>query len=147
MQRLSNPFVALMCAFAMIALGIGCASGPSARPSPKTESLLLIAGFKMVVASTDAQLKQIPTLPAGQVTVITQTGKNYFVYPDLANNRVYVGTQKEYQEYRKLRLRNDLPDVDPQASYFKQDSAMTKADKRDESVPWFGWPQFDLINW
>ena len=43
MQRLSNPF-ALMCALAMIALVIGCASGPSARPSPKTESLLLIAG-------------------------------------------------------------------------------------------------------
>jgi len=144
MQRLSNYF-AVLCTLATLALGLGCASAPP--PSPKTESLLLIAGFKIVVASTDAQLKQLPTLPAGQVTVITQTGKNYFVYPDLPKNRVFVGTDKEYQLYRKLRLQNDLPDVDPQASYLKQDSAMMKADKRDESVPWDGWPRFDLLNW
>jgi hypothetical protein len=144
MQRLSHRF-ALMCTFAMVSLGLGCASAPA--PTPKTESLLLISGFKIVNAGTDAQLKQIPTLPAGQITVITQTGKNYFVYPDLPKNRVFVGTAKEYEAYRKLRRVNDLPDVDPQASYLKQDSAMMKADKRDESVPWDGWPRFDLLNW
>ena len=145
MQRLSNR-LALMCMLAVLVLGSACAPAPPA-PSPKAESLLLIAGFKIVTASTDAQLKQIPTLPAGQVTVITQTGKNYFVYPDLPKNRVFVGTQKEYQTYLKLRKVNDLPDVDPQASYVKQDTAMMKADQRDTSLPWEAWPRFDLLNW
>ena len=99
MQRLSLYF-AVTCAI-VFALVTGCGS-PLPAASPRAESLLLAAGFKTVVASTDAQLKQIPTLPPGQVTVITQTGKNWFVYPDLPRNQVYVGTEKEYQAYLKL---------------------------------------------
>jgi hypothetical protein len=128
------------------ALVLGSTSTP-ASPPPQVESLLVAAGFKTVVASTDKQLQQLPTLPAGQVTVVSQTGKNFFVYPDLANNRVYVGTAKEYQAYLKLRAQNNLPTPDPQASYFQQDAAMRKADARDASVPWELWPSFNDLGW
>jgi hypothetical protein len=47
----------------------------------QVESLLVAAGFRLS-ASTDKQLQQVPTLPPGQVTVITDTGKNWYVYPD-----------------------------------------------------------------
>jgi hypothetical protein len=87
-------------------------------------------------------LQQLPTLPAGQVTVITQTGKNWFVYPDLARNRVYVGTEAEYRAYLKLRAKNGLPDNDPQASYYKEDTGMTATSKRYAGIPWEGWPEF-----
>jgi hypothetical protein len=92
---------------------------------------LSAAGFKTVVATTDKQLQEIPKLPAGQITVMSNTGKNYFVYPDLAKKQIYVGTEKEYQAYLKLRAQNNLPATDPEASYAKQDEAMRKAIARD----------------
>jgi hypothetical protein len=146
-MNLATNIARIAAVLAMPALIAGCASTPS---TVKVESLLTAAGFKTVVASTDRQLKQIPTLPAGQVTVISNTGKNWFVYPDLARDRVYVGTQKEYRTYLGLRAQNNLPDVDPQASYYRQDAAMTAATARYASVPqweWDAWPEFGDLGW
>ena len=143
-QQGLSTFVAALVLYTLIT---GCASTPS---TAEVESLLTAAGFKTVVASTDRQLRQIPTLPAGQVTVVTQTGKNWFLYPDLARNRVYVGTEKEYRAYLNLRAQNNLPDVDPEASYFKQDAAMRAATARGGSVTpwvWDGWPDFGNLGW
>ena len=132
----------------VLALIAGCASAPGTPSTAQVEGLLVAAGFKTVVASTDKQLQQLPTLPPGQVTVVTQTGTNWFVYPDLARNRVYVGTQKQYQAYLQLRAQNNLPDVDPRASYFKQDAAMSAATARDASIPyWEYWPGFNSLGW
>ena len=149
MKLLSNSS-ALLAALAL-ALVAGCAntstSAQSAAPTPQTESLLSAAGFKTVPASTDKQLQEIPKLPAGQVTVMSNTGKNYFVYPDLARKQIYVGTEKEYQTYLKLRAQNNMPNVNPEATYFKQDAAMKKADTRDNSVYWELFPDFNGLGW
>ena len=149
MKLLSNS--SLLTAFAVLVLVTGCAntgtSAQSASPTPQTEALLSAAGFKTVVASTDKQLQEIPKLPAGQVTVMSNTGKNYFVYPDLARKQIYVGTEKEYQAYLKLRAQNNMPNVDPEASYAKQDAAMRKADVRDNSVYWELFPDFNGLGW
>jgi len=141
-------FVHVLVAVALTLAVAGCAS-PNAPPaaSPQVEALLVEAGFKTVVASTDKALQQLPTLPAGQVTAVTQTGKNWFVYPDLPKNRVYVGTQKEYTAYLNLRQKNNLPDVDPEASYYKQDAAMTAKSARYAGVPIDGWPDFAVLGW
>jgi hypothetical protein len=123
----------------------GCAT-PPVGPSP--ENLLTAAGFKTVVASTDKQVANLPTLPAGEVTVIERTGKSYYVYPDLAKNQLYVGTAREYQAYLQLRTQNNMPLRNPEASYFKQDQAMRKADGRDMSAPWWdAWPAFESLGW
>jgi hypothetical protein len=147
MQRLSK-FFHLVAVLALAALVASCATS-SAPPAadPRAEALLVSAGFKTVPASTDKQLQQLPTLPVGQVTVVTQTGKNWFIYPDFARNRVYVGTQKEYQAYLKLRAQNNLPDVDPEASYYKQDVAMTAKTARYAGIPFDGWPDFAVMSW
>jgi hypothetical protein len=142
------PTASFVAAVALLALVAGCAGTPAAGPgSAQVEGLLTAAGFKPVVASSDRQLQQLPTLPAGQVTVVTQTGKDWFLYPDLAKNRVYVGTQVEYRTYLKLRTQNNLPDVDPQASYYKQDVAMTATSARYAGIPWDGWPEFATLTW
>ena len=134
-------------ALAVIALVTACASTSAPPVAAVNESLLSAAGFKTVVANTDKQLQEIPKLPAGRVTVMSNTGKNYFVYPDLAKKQIYVGTEKEYQAYLKLRAQNNLPTVDPDASYFKQDAAMRKADARDNSVYWELFPDFNGLGW
>jgi hypothetical protein len=150
-MKLTFKFAKILVALATLALVAGCAntstSAPSAPPTPQTESLLSAAGFKTVVASTDKQLQEIPKLPAGQVTVMSNTGKNYFVYPDLARKQIYVGTEKEYQAYLKLRAQNNMPNVNPEASYAKQDAAMRKADTRDNSVYWELFPDFNGLGW
>ncbi len=127
-------------------LAFGCAS-PAPSPPVQAEGLLRAAGFKVVAATTDRQLQLLPTLPPGQVTVVTQTGKNFFVYPDAANNQVYVGTAKEYQAYLKLRTQNNMPVANAEAPYFQQDATMRKADTRDASVPWDLWPDFNGLGW
>jgi hypothetical protein len=143
-MKLSAICLQSLGALTLLAL-VGCAGTPPAPPP--TENLLVTAGFKTVVASTAQQLQHLPTLPAGRVTVVTQTGKNYFVYPDLAKNQIYVGTEKQYQAYLKLRAQNNLPTVNPEAAYFKQDAAMRNATVRDESAPWLMWPDFNGLGW
>jgi hypothetical protein len=146
-MKLSLNSARALGAVAMLALVVGCASTPPTPPAPPPESLLQAAGFKTVVASTDKQLQEIPKLPAGQVTVMSNTGKNYFVYPDLARKQIYVGTEKEYQAYLKLRAQNNMPTASPDATYMKQDAAMQKADARDNSVYWELFPDFNGLGW
>jgi hypothetical protein len=147
-MKLSTKQLAKVASLAMIALVAGCGSNPTAPPvAPLNENLLSAAGFKTVVATTDKQLQEIPKLPAGQITVMSNTGKNYFVYPDLAKKQIYVGTEKEYQAYLKLRAQNNLPATDPEASYAKQDEAMRKAIARDNSVYWELFPDFNGLGW
>jgi len=135
----------LVAMLAVASVITGCASAP---PPPPNDALLSEAGFKTVVATTDKQLRQLPKLPAGQVTSVTQTGKNWFVYPDYAHNRVYVGTEKEYRAYLALRAQHGLPGVDAEASTFKQDTAMTAKSARYASIPdWEPWPAFDELAW
>ena len=43
-------------------------------------------------------------------------GKTYFVYPDVKQNLLYVGTQPEYDQYQKLRLQNQMAEDQVQAA-------------------------------
>src|SRR4030095_4440653 len=116
---------ALLWMFAVAAMLPGCASPP---PPPPDESQLLAAGFKVLVAKTVQQQEHLRTLAPGKITEGQRNGAHFFVYPDVAKNQLYVGTQKEYLAYRRVR-----PDEGPtlaqqqaaaMASYEKQDAAM-----------------------
>jgi hypothetical protein len=134
----------LLCAVALAAAIAACASAPPS--TQQTESLLAAAGFKTVKASTATQLQHLPTLPQGQVTMVTQTGKNWFVYPDLPRNQIYVGTEKEYQAY--LRLSGPAGASNGMGAQIqKQDTAMTKYDNATAGVIWESWPSFTGLQW
>ena len=133
------------------ALAVGCASAPP----PPDESALSAAGFKVVVAKAPQQQEHLRSLTPGQLTAMERNGTPFFVYPDMAKNQIYVGSQKEYQAYRRLR-----PDGGPSpqdklnaqhaadmASYLKQDAAMQKANTRDLSDPYYFWPSFFELAW
>lgn len=138
-----NP-IPVICAVALCAWLAACADAPPS--TQQTESLLAAAGFKTVKASTAAQLQHLPTLPRGQVTMVTQTGKYWFVYPDLPNNQIYVGTEKEYQAYLKLGVQSGASNG-MNAQIQKQDSAMTKYDNATAGVAWESWPSFTGLQW
>lgn len=126
----------------------GCASAP---PPPPDESQLVAAGFKVIVAKTVEQREHLGTLASGQITEWQRNGAHFFVYPDVAKNQLYVGTQKEYLAYRRVH-----PDVGPtlnqqqaaeMASYNKQDAAMQMYTTRDLADPYYFWDSFEGLGW
>jgi hypothetical protein len=87
----------LLPVIAGVVLATGCAS---TRHVEQTEHLLIKAGFKRVVASSEKQIKHLQTLPVNKLTVVKLKGKTYYVFPDPARNQIYVGTVVEYQTYQ-----------------------------------------------
>jgi hypothetical protein len=88
------------------------------------EDLLIAAGFKTIVPSTAAQQQKLQALPPNKVTMVQKEGKTYYVFPDAANNRAYVGGPKQYQSYQQLRLQNKLAQENLEAAELNQDASM-----------------------
>jgi hypothetical protein len=81
--------------FLLLALASGCAT------TKNTEQMLVQAGFKIVPANTDKQAQHLKTLPADKLSVAKLNGKTYYVFPDPAHNRIYVGNVQAYQDYQQ----------------------------------------------
>ena len=128
-------------------------TGPSGPPP--NEALLTQAGFKTIPATTQAQKEHLQALPQARLTAWQQTGKHYYVYPDVASNKLFVGTPKEYQAYLDLRTKNGLANPEPvnqtaadMRSYLRQDAQMQQADALAAQVPpWAIWPDFSNLGW
>lgn len=122
----------------------------SAQPLPN-ESQLVAAGFKVVAASTKEQQEHLQTLPPGKLTAWQRNGKHFWIYPDVAKNQLYVGTQKEYEAYRRT-VPGGGPTLSQQqaadlASYNRQDAAMKMYNNRDLADPYYFWDNFDGLGW
>ena len=89
-------------AVALLALVVGCAS------THQTEDLLAAAGFKIVPANSPEQQAHLKTLPNHKLSMVQRDGKEYFIYPDVKNNVLYVGQNSQYQQYQKLREQQKL---------------------------------------
>lgn len=113
-------------ALALLALAFGCAS------TKQTDQLLTLAGFKPVIASTPKQQQQLEALPPGKVSQVQRKGKIYYVYPDVAHNQVYVGSPKQYRNYRQIRADYQLSSVSLAAPRVGEDTASGYDD-------WEGW--------
>ncbi|HTS22190.1 MAG TPA: hypothetical protein VMN79_10300 [Casimicrobiaceae bacterium] len=140
----------MLAVVATATLAFGCAA-PTPAPPPDLKSQLAAAGFKVVPATTRAQQEHLQTLAPGQVTEWQRTGRTYFVYPDASRNRLYVGTQKEYDRFRRLVPGAGGPTPAQQtaadmAAYNKQDAAIRRA-QGDTMDPYAVWTSFDDLGW
>ena len=108
----------------------GCATTQSSTQN--RESMLVAAGFKVITPKTPAQQQKLQKLPAGKVTMIQKNGKTYYVFPDPANNRAYIGRPKEYQAYQQLRATNKLANENLETAQMYQDAEM-------QWSMWGGW--------
>jgi hypothetical protein len=139
----------LISAFAMSAAFTAPAS---AAPPPATadEAQLLTLGFKILVATTPVQTEWVKGLPPGRMRAMQRTGKHYFIYPDAAKNRIFVGGPQEYAAYRKLHPEDNSIEkqrAQETAAYAyraKQADAMDAATGRDLSNPFLGLSWADL---
>jgi len=141
--NLRTNILGIASAILVAAMCYGCASSPAAPPPFSTDKLLA-AGFKLVDARTQIQQERLATLPQGRVSQIQFTGKSYFVYPDVAKNQLYIGTQKEYDAYRVLVPSTGATSLAQQhaadmAYYNKVDDRMRINTNNDLTDPWSLW--------
>ena len=141
--------VALMAS--MLTLCLSCASTAPLAPN---DSQLTAAGFKVVAAKTTQQQEHVQSLAPGTISELQRNGVHFFVYPDAGNNRIYVGTAKEYATYQRLNpsagsISGSLAQqkAADMASYDKQDQTMRANTNRDLSDPYFFWPSFEQLGW
>jgi hypothetical protein len=107
---------------ACTALLIGCATTQSSTQN--RESMLVASGFKVITPKTAAQQQKLQNLPPGKVTIIQKGGKTYYIFPDPAHNRAYVGRPREYQAYQQLRATNKLVKENLETAQMYQDAEM-----------------------
>ena len=118
------------------------------KPPHIDENELLALGFKVLVPTTTAQAEWVQRLAPGEIRPMQRTGKKFFIYPDAANNQIYIGGPNEYAAYREAHPDSKLAGQEgaKQASAYraKQDVAMKKATARDLSDPFLGVSWYDL---
>ena len=102
MRQTFNP-LGIVAGIALLVMAAGCATTETVHTD-----LLTKAGFKLVTADTPKKQELLKSLPADQLSLIKWKGKEFYVQPDVANNRAYVGTPAEYHAYEQLRLERHL---------------------------------------
>jgi hypothetical protein len=88
---------------AILASAAGCATLNNAS-TRSTEQMLAKAGFHARAADT----AELQSLPARQLLSRSQSGVVSYVFSDpVGCHCVYVGSEREYQEYQRLRREED----------------------------------------
>jgi hypothetical protein len=95
--------------------------------------MLIAAGFKTITPKTTAQQQKLQALPPGQLAQITKNGQTFYVFPDAANNRAFVGGPDQYQALENYRL----------SQHLAAEQVATSPVYADPSLSWNtwnGWP-------
>lgn len=95
--------------FGLVAL-TGCQTIRDSNARSKEETLAA-AGFQMKPIQTPEQLSNVLALPQRKLLPHTLDGNVMYVYADAeACQCVYVGTEKNYQDYQKMVYQTELAD-------------------------------------
>lgn len=65
------------------------------------KATLLEAGFKALKLNKD-QYNHLEKLPDDKITTMKRGGKIYFIYPDLENNQILIGKNRQFMNYNQL---------------------------------------------
>jgi len=101
-------------------------------------SLLAAAGFKTVPATTPAQIAKLRNLKSGKLIPLTGKKGTVYLFADVAKKTLMVGTPAQYQEYRKLKLRQQKIDEKLLSAQVNMDDTNWNAWDNAESATW-GW--------
>ncbi len=74
-----------------------------------TEQVLEAAGFHMKEATTPQQLANLEALTQRKIVIHDQNGQTRYVYADADGCKcVYVGSEKNYDEFQKLSIKQEI---------------------------------------
>ena len=115
---------------AVIALAGGLASalagcGAMRRSeAADTESVLAAAGFKPLPADTTERANALQAMKPLQLQPVSRDGRTFYVYPDPYHcNCLWVGGAKALQEYRRLRLDQQINEENLESAEAKENAA------------------------
>jgi hypothetical protein len=101
---MKKTFFKFFAAFAFVLLAAGCASNNLLDK----ENAATGAGFKIITPAKAEHMALLQNLPPDKVTPITYAGRLYYILPDLARNRAYVGGPKQYKVYKQFRQKQEM---------------------------------------
>ena len=108
---------------------VGCKSIERSEAIHK-ERLLAASGFQMRLADTPSRMNQLATLPMRKLVPVTQDGTLRYLYADnLGCKCIYVGSEKAYQRYQRLAIREHIANEQEEAAL----------DLETTSFNWGGW--------
>jgi hypothetical protein len=122
-----------LAAIALAVLAAGCASNNDLLDR---ENAAMGAGFKIITPSKPDQLALLRKLPLDKVTPIIYGGKSYYVLPDPANNRAYIGGPRQYLVYKQFRQKQKMNAEDYEA---RPDSVQVVEVNSMNWGEWGGW--------
>ena len=67
----------------------------------KKEFLLAQSGFKVITVTTPKQQQAINGLAQYRVSAVKYNGKLYYVFPTAKKDKIYVGKQKQFNNYKR----------------------------------------------
>tara|TARA_R110002073_G_scaffold60233_1_gene151379 strand:+ start:359 stop:778 length:420 start_codon:yes stop_codon:yes gene_type:complete len=128
----------LVTAAAVAILAGGCASTAD-QDAIEIERRLSAAGFQMKLANTPEKMEHLNRLGQRRLVPMEKDGATVFVYADAKGCKcVYVGSQKNYQEYERLSIQQNVVDEQRQTAQ-NMNMAVTNATMNWDM--WGAWPR------
>jgi hypothetical protein len=127
-----------LAALALAVLVAGCASNNLLDK----ENVAVAAGFKVITPKKSNHQALLQKLPPDKVTHIMYGGRVYYVLPDLANHRAYVGGPRQYEVYQQLRRKQEK-NSDNAGSYESSPSEIEVVEVN--SMNWGEWGGWDAV--
>src|SRR5438874_3906041 len=90
-------------AMLILALIAGCqtvSTNQAELAASKKEFLLAQSGFKVITVTTPKQQQAINGLAQYRVSAVKYNGKLYYVFPTATKDKIYVGRQKQFNDYK-----------------------------------------------
>jgi len=108
-----------------LAIGLAGCAAIERHEADQTEQLLAAAGFQMRPADTPAKLADLERLQQHKLVQHDRDGEVTYVYADAADCKcLYSGDQKNYDEFQKLQVKQDVADQEMMAAEMNQQAAM-----------------------
>ena len=116
---------AILCA--VLAAGLPGCQMVETSEAEDTEQMLAAAGFQMKEVTTPEQMANLEKLTQRKLVIQEQDGQPRYVYADAQDCKcVYVGTERNYDEYQRLSVKEQIAE-----------------DNADAALNWGGWGPWD----
>jgi hypothetical protein len=110
---------------AVLALMAACqTTGTSQSAVAQKEALLKQAGFKSKTVTTPKQQQQVSQLAVDRVSSVKYQGKVYYVFPTGNKSQILVGTQAQFNAYKKALQAQQASQTAQQGSQTSQQQQM-----------------------
>jgi hypothetical protein len=119
-QTMKTP-VSLFILGLLLVVVAGCSTAPRTQ---QTETLLVASNFKTVPATTPAQQAHLQNMTPGKFAIVKRNDKTYYVFPDAARHRLYVGNRNQYLSYRQSAQDEQLSNGEIEGADLQEDAAI-----------------------